>query len=61
MGVTTIEATTGALPVLVAVNDEMFPDPVDANPMLEWSFVQVYVVVPTVFVVEKSTAPVLAL
>ena len=61
MGVTTMEATTGALPVFMAVNEDMSPEPLDANPILEWSFVQVYVVVPTVFVLEKLTAPVLSL
>ena len=61
VGVTTMVATTGALPVLVAVNDAMFPEPIDASPMLERLFVQVYVVVPTVFEVEKLTAPVLLL
>ena len=61
VGVTTMVATTGALPVLVAVNDAMFPEPLDANPILGRLFAQVYVVVPTVLTVLKFTAAVGAL
>ena len=41
VGVTTMEATTGALPVLVAVKAAISPEPLEANPILEWLFVQV--------------------
>ena len=33
VGVTVIVAVTGAVPVLVAVNDGIFPAPLAANPM----------------------------
>ena len=60
-GVTTIVATTGDVPELVAVNADISPDPLLPRPMLVVVFVQVYVVVPPVFVVVKMTAPVLVL
>ena len=41
VGVTTIEATKGEVPLLVAVKDAISPDPLEANPILEWLFVQV--------------------
>ena len=56
VGVTTIVATTGTAPVLTAVNALMFPVPLEARPMLDWSFVQAYVVVPPEFEVVKTTA-----
>jgi hypothetical protein len=40
-GVTTIVATTGAVPAFIAVNDAIFPDPLAARPIDGWSFVQV--------------------
>ena len=40
VGVTTIVAITGAVPVLVAVNEAMLPVPEAAKPMLVASFVQ---------------------
>ena len=55
-GVTTIVATTGAVPVLVAVNDAISPVPLAASPIDVSSFVHVYVTVPPVFVVPKVTA-----
>ncbi len=55
-GVTVIVATTGVVPVLTALNDDMLPVPLAASPMLVRSLVHVYVVVPTVFVVVKRTA-----
>ena len=61
VGVTTIVATTGDVPELVAVNADISPDPLLPRPMLVVVFVQVYVVVPPVFVVVKMTAPVLVL
>ena len=39
--VTVIVATTGAVPVLVAVNDGIFPAPNDARPMDGWLLAQV--------------------
>jgi len=56
VGVTTIVATTGAVPALVAVNDAILPVPVAGNPMPVAVFVHEYVVVPTVLVVVKLTA-----
>ena len=61
VGVTTIVATTGDVPELVAVNAEISPEPLSARPILVVLFVQVYVVVPPVFAVVKMTAPVLVL
>ena len=61
VGVTTIVAITGAVPVLVAVNDEMFPIPDAKSPIDGVSFVQAYVVVPPVLLVPKITAVVLVL
>ena len=43
-GVTVIVATTGAVPVFVAVNDVILPLPEAANPIVGSLFVQVYVV-----------------
>ena len=40
-GVTTIVATTGAVPVFVAVNDAISPVPLAASPIEISSFVQV--------------------
>ena len=39
VGVTTIEATTGVVPVLMAVNEMIFPVPLEARPMLDLSLV----------------------
>ena len=39
-GVTVIVAVTGMLDVLVAVNEEIFPEPLAARPMDGWLFVQ---------------------
>lgn len=55
IGVTVIVALTGAFPVLVAVNEAMSPVPLAANPMEVAVLVQLYVVVPPEFWVEKST------
>jgi hypothetical protein len=44
VGVIVMVAEIGAVVVLVAVNDEMFPDPLAANPIAELLFVQVNVV-----------------
>ena len=60
VGVTTIVATTGAVVMLVAGKEAILLVPVAARPMLVLSLVQVYVVVPTEFVVVKSTAVVVA-
>ena len=54
VGVTTIFPVMGAAALLVAVN-ERFPLPKDESPILVLSFVQLYVVVPTVFIVPKVT------
>ena len=43
-GVTVIVAVTGVEPLLVAVNDPMFPEPLADRPMLVWLLVQLYVV-----------------
>ena len=59
VGVTTMVATTGAVPAFVAENAAMFPVPVAARPMPGAVFVQEYVVVPTVFTVPKVIAVVL--
>ncbi len=40
-GVTTIVATSGDVPALVAVNDGIFPVPLAASPIVGWSLVQV--------------------
>ena len=61
VGVTTIVAITGAVPVLVAVNEAMFPVPEAKSPIPGVSFVQAYVVVPPVLLVPKITAVVLVL
>jgi hypothetical protein len=39
-GVTVIVATTGAVPLFVAVKEEIFPAPLEAKPMLGVLFVQ---------------------
>jgi hypothetical protein len=39
-GVTVIVAITGALPVLVAIKEGIFPVPLEANPILELLLVQ---------------------
>ena len=55
IGVTVIVATTGEFPEFVAVNEAMSPVPLAANPMEVAVLVQLYVVVPPEFWVEKST------
>jgi hypothetical protein len=44
VGVTVMVATTGAVPVLVAVNVPILPVPPEARPIDGWEFVQLYVV-----------------
>jgi len=58
VGVTTIVATTGDVPVLTAAKEAILPVPEAARPMLVVVFVHAYVVVPPVFVVPKVTAAV---
>jgi hypothetical protein len=53
-GVTVIVATAGEAEPLTAVNEAIFPDPVAASPMVGSLFVQLYVVVPPLFVVLKA-------
>lgn len=53
-GVTVIVPVIGEVVVFVAVN-EIFPLPVACSPMPVLLFVQLYVVVPPVFTVEKAT------
>ena len=54
-GVTVMVADTGEVPVLIAVNDGMSPEPLPESPMLVVLFVQVYVVRPPVLLVLKVT------
>ena len=55
VGITVIVATIGVVPVFIAVNEGILPEPVKGiNPILV-SKDQAYDVVPTVFVVEKFT------
>jgi len=56
VGVTTMVATTGEVPVFTAVNDAILPVPEAARPMLVVVFVHAYVVVPPVLRVPKVTA-----
>ena len=49
-------ATTGEVPVLLALNAAMLPVPSAARPMLVVLLVQVYEVTPKVLFVVKSTA-----
>ena len=60
VGVTTIVAITGKVPVLTVVKELMSPVPVAARPILVVLFVQAYVVVPPVCVVPKVTLTVFA-
>ena len=55
VGVTTMVAITGQVPLLTAVNEAMFPVPEAARPMLVVLLVQAYVVVPPVLVVSYVT------
>lgn len=55
-GVTVIVAVTGAVPLLVAVNEEMLPVPLAPRPMLVLLLLHAYVVVPPVRLVLKLTA-----
>jgi hypothetical protein len=59
VGVTVIVATTGAVPLLIAVNDGIFPVPLTANPIDGSLFVHVYVVPATgpVNVITNVVAP----
>ena len=52
-------ATTGAVPVLTAANEEMFPDPLAARPIDGVLLVQLYTIVPPVVGLLKLTAVVL--
>jgi hypothetical protein len=56
-----IVAVIGAVPLLIAANDTMFPEPIAASPMLVVLFTQVYVVVPTLLLVVNGTASVFEL
>ena len=58
-GVTTIVAINGKLLVFTATKEGIFPVPFAARPMVEALFVQEYVVVPSVLIVEKVTAVVI--
>ncbi len=55
IGVTVTVAITGVFPVLVAVKEGILPVPEAANPMDVIELLQLYVVVPPVLFVEKST------
>ena len=57
-GVTVTVAVTGEVPLLMAVNEGMFPVPVAARPMDVVLLVHEYVVVPPVLFVVKFTAAV---
>jgi len=54
-GVTMIVATRGELPELVATNEGILPLPLTANPIVGWSFVQVYVATSPVLTVVNVT------
>lgn len=56
LGVMVIVDVTGLAVVLIALNDEIFPDPVDARPMDELEFVQLKVVPETPKDETKDTA-----
>ena len=51
-------AVTCDVPALIAVKEGISPVPVAASPMVVLSFVQVYVMVPSVLVVVNVTVPV---
>ena len=55
VGVTTMVATTGAVPVLREVKDAILPVPLAARPMPGWLLVQTKVVTPPVLFVVKVT------
>ena len=55
IGVTIIVATTGIVPVLIPLNEDIFPVPEASKPILSVSFVQEYVVIPNVLSVVNST------
>jgi hypothetical protein len=61
VGITIIVATSGTVPVLMAVNGRIFPVPLAANPIVVLLFVQEYEVAPAVFKVVKLTNAVLLL
>lgn len=56
VGVTIIVATTGEFPLLMVVKAVMFPLPDAAKPIEGVLLVQLYTVLPPVFVVAKFTA-----
>ena len=56
-GVTTMLATTGALPVFTAVKDPMVPVPLPARPMLVLSLVQLKLVAVPVKVIPVVAVP----
>lgn len=61
VGVTVIVATTGDVPVLIAVKDGTGPLPEAGSPIAGNELVQEYVVVPPGLTVENSTSVVLLL
>ena len=60
VGVTTMVATTGVVPVFTALKGKILPDPLDANPIVELLFIQEYVVAPPKLLDIKLTKPVAA-
>ena len=57
-GVTVIVAVTGKLVALVAINEDILPVPAAAKPMDGVLFVQLYVMVPPVLGLVKTTVAV---
>ena len=55
VGVTTIVAVIGVIPLFTAVKEGIFPFPEAANPIEALSLVQKYVVAPPEFMVAKLT------
>ena len=53
VGITTMEATMGDNPLLMAINGGMSPEPLAESPIPGVLFVQEYVVIPTVLDVPK--------
>ena len=58
LGVTSIDAVTGEVPLFTAVKDSISPSPVGSKPILGVLFVQLYVVVPPVFSVVNNISAV---
>ena len=56
VGVTTIVATSGDVPVLMPLKLTILPDPMAARPIVVLSLTQLKVVVPPEFTVTKLTA-----